>query len=106
MKKIYLLALPALLLSSQAIGVEHDSVYTWGAWAQGIKPAAGPVASVTPAPAQKTDINFRPNENDAFLREATNIPAPDIGNADPTQPIVVAPPTQVIPPPPPPPPAS
>ena len=38
--------------------------------AEGIQPAAGPVAKVTPPPAQTPNINFRPNENAAFLREA------------------------------------
>ena len=69
MKKTYLASL-ALLLSTQAMAVEQDSVYTWGEWAEGIQPAAGPVAKVTPPPAKTPNINFRPNENSAFLREA------------------------------------
>ncbi|MCW8935883.1 MAG: hypothetical protein OQK98_14260 [Gammaproteobacteria bacterium] len=70
MKKAYLLTF-AVLLSTQAMAAEEDSVYTWGAWAEGIQPAAGPVARVTPPPAQTPNINFRPNENSAFLREAS-----------------------------------
>lgn len=78
MKTIYLLAL-AVLLPTQSTAVETDSVYTWGAWAEGLQPAAGPVARVTPPPAKRPDVNFRPNENSAFLREAvaaTRVPAP------------------------------
>jgi len=73
MKKIYLLALAAML-PAQTMAVENDSVYAWGAWEEGIQPAAGPVARITPPPAQKPDVNFRPNENSAFLREAVQIP--------------------------------
>lgn len=98
MKKIYLLALPALLLSAPLFAVEHDSVYTWGQWAKGIKPAAGPVVGVTPPPAQKTDINFRPNENDAFLREAiANFqPAPPAAPGAPQVPDIVIAPTETV----------
>ncbi len=78
MNKAYLLTL-TLLLSTSAIAIEKDSVYTWGNWATGIKPAAGPVAKVTPPPAQTPDVNFRANETSAFLREAADVvrvPAP------------------------------
>ena len=83
MKKIYLISLAALL-STQAMAVEQDSVYTWGEWAEGIQPAAGPVARVTPPPAQTPNVNFRPNENSAFLREAAltqRIPAAPVSGA-------------------------
>ncbi len=70
MKKAYLLAL-ALLLPVHAGATQHDSVYTWGKWSQGIQPAAGPVAKVTPPPVKTPNVNFRPNETAAFLREAT-----------------------------------
>lgn len=69
MNKAYILAL-ALLLPVQAMAIEEDSVYTWGTWAEGIQPAAGPVAKVTPPPAQTPNVNFRANENSALLREA------------------------------------
>ena len=72
MKSVYLLTL-ALLLPIQAMAVEKDSVYIWGTWAEGIKPAAGPVAKVTPPPAQTPDVNFRANETSAFLREAVRL---------------------------------
>lgn len=65
MKKAILLV-SAVLLSSPAIAA--DSVYNWGAWSQGLKPAAGGIAQVTPPPVQRPEINFRPNENKAFGR--------------------------------------
>ena len=81
MKKIYMLALAAIL-PAQTMAVENDSVYAWGAWEEGIQPAAGPIARITPPPAQRPDVNFRPNENSAFLREAADItirvPAPPV----------------------------
>lgn len=83
MKKTILFTF-AILLPIQAMAIEQDSVYTWGEWAEGIQPAAGPVAQVTPPPAQTPDVNFRPNENSAFLREATlsfRTPAASIGGA-------------------------
>jgi len=78
MKSVYILTL-ALLLPIQVMAVEKDSVYMWGKWAEGLKPAAGPVAKVTPPPAQTPDVNFRANETSAFLREAVaviRVPAP------------------------------
>jgi len=74
MKNLYLLAL-ALLVSTQVIAADKDSVYAWGAWSQNIQPAAGPVASVTPAAIAQPNVNFRPNENAAFARVAQIIPA-------------------------------
>jgi hypothetical protein len=59
----------ALLFPLQSFA-DSDSVYNWGQWSQGIKPAAGAVQSVTPPPAYKPDVNFRPNENSAFERRA------------------------------------
>lgn len=93
MKKAYLLTL-ALLLPVQSMAIEQDSVYTWGQWANGVKPAAGPVAKVTPPPAQTPDVNFRANESSAFLREATATfrPAPPVTPSAPQLPgIVIAP---------------
>ena len=83
MNKTYLLTF-ALLLPIQAIAIEQDSVYTWGQWSDSLQPAAGPVARVTPPPAKTPNVNFRPNENAAFLREASvgnRISAPPIGGA-------------------------
>ena len=61
----------SLLFPIQLMAADKDSVYAWGAWAEGIKPAAGPVVSSTPAPADMPDVSFRPNENTAFARTPT-----------------------------------
>ena len=63
-----------IIFPLQAISAD-DSVYTWGAWSQGIQPAAGPaVAAVpTPSPIKTPNINFRPNENSAFFRTSTTV---------------------------------
>ena len=87
MKKVYLLAL-AIALPIQANAMDSESVYTWGAWAQNIQPAAGPVATVTPSPVTQPTVNFRPNENQAFTRVASN---------QPTLAVVVTPAPPVIP---------
>ncbi|MDH5570669.1 MAG: hypothetical protein OEY89_02825 [Gammaproteobacteria bacterium] len=68
------LLLLALLLPLQSFA-GNDSVYEWGQWSQGIQPAAGGIQSVTPPPAYKPDVSFRPNENSAFLR-TLNAPTP------------------------------
>ncbi|RDH82774.1 MAG: hypothetical protein DIZ80_10890 [endosymbiont of Galathealinum brachiosum] len=103
MKRIYLLAI-ALLVPMHASAIEQDSVYTWGKWSEGLKPAAGPVARVTPPPAKTPNVNFRPNENSAFLREAILTPNTIAGfsNIDASTPVISAPPTPVTLPPPPP----
>ncbi len=93
MKKTILFTF-AILLPIQAMAIQQDSVYTWGEWAEGIQPAAGPVAQVTPPPAQTPDVNFRPNENSAFLREAilTFRTAPPVTpNAPQVTSVVIAP---------------
>lgn len=69
MKKV-ILFLATTLLSSQVLAA--DSVHSWGPWAQGIRPAAGNIAVVTPPPAQAPDVQFRPNETSAFAR--TSLP--------------------------------
>lgn len=91
MNKAYLLIL-ALALPFQASAIEQDSVYTWGKWANGVKPAAGPVAKITPPPAQTPDVNFRANENSALLREAIaviRVPAPPVSPGVPQLPGVI-----------------
>ncbi len=75
MKKAYLFIL-VLLLPVQAMAIEKDSVYSWGAWAKGIQPSAGHIARVTPPPARKPEINFRPNEAGAFNRKVTQVTTP------------------------------
>ncbi len=74
MKKLTSMIFAAALMSSQA--ATADSVYSWGSWSQGIKPAAGPVASVTPPPAQKPQVNFRPNEAPNLTRTTVQIQPP------------------------------
>ncbi len=56
MKKL-LLGL-VLLLPLQTFAAD-DSVYTWGVWTQGIKPAAGPVIQVAPASVSQPKVNVR-----------------------------------------------
>ena len=75
MKKIYLLA-AAFALPVTATAADKDSVYSWGAWSQNLQPAAGPVARVAPAPVTQPEVNFRPNENQAFTRVAAAEPTP------------------------------
>ena len=92
MKKL-LLGL-AVIFPVQLLAAD-DSVYSWGAWAEGIKPAAGPVANIAPAPAQKPQVQFRPNENSAFARNFVPInatPAAPVGGANQLPNIVTVPP--------------
>lgn len=106
--KIHYFLFFSFLLSASAHADQKDSVYSWGEWQNGIKPAAGgPAARVTPPPAQRPDINFRPNENSAFLREATQRPniISGIADVDISVPVISTPPPLVTPPPPPPAPA-
>ena len=89
MNKAYILAL-AITLPSSAIAADTDSVHTWGAWAQNIQPAAGPIARVTPAPVIQPKVNFRPNENQAFTRSISSLPAPDAVITPPEIPVISA----------------
>lgn len=75
MTKVTLLAL-ALAIPATVTAAEQDSVYTWGAWAQNIQPAAGPRTEVAPAAVSQPRVNFRPNENAAFNRAATPATVP------------------------------
>jgi len=86
MKKL-LLGL-AVIIPAQLYAAE-DSVYSWGAWADGIKPAAGPVANLAPAPAQKPQVNFRPNETSAFNRTNVLRLAPPAATGAPQEPTTV-----------------
>jgi len=99
----------AMLLPMQAISIEQDSVYKWGNWENGIQPAAAPIARVTPPPVKKPDVNFRPNENAAFSREAIQVQnlarngtLTGIAGINISLPAQITPPTPVIAPPPPP----
>lgn len=61
MKKL-LLGL-TLIFPLQSIAAD-DSVYSWGDWAKGIKPAAGPSApQVTPSPVSVPNFTFRETVN-------------------------------------------
>jgi hypothetical protein len=79
MKKL-LLGL-ALLIPCHVYATDNDSVYSWGAWAQGIRPAAGPSITITPAPVDMPKVEFRPNENPAFSRTTVD---PEIAPVVPT----------------------
>lgn len=74
----------ALCIPFHLVAAEDDSVHSWGDWAEGIKPAAGAVVSITPAPVEPPRVNFRPNENSAFSR-TLQLPA---GNQLPNLPAV------------------
>lgn len=69
MKKVNCLVFATLLSSTNAMA--NDSVYSWGSWSQGIQPAAGITATLTPPPSQLTQVDLRPNETTALTRTAT-----------------------------------
>lgn len=103
MKKL-LLSL-AVIFSSSVFAADN-SVYAWGPWAEGIKPAAGPVY-VAPAPVSEPQVDVR--ESMALLREYNSIQPPSpisVGTGvhvvNSSVPIATAPPSVVTPPPPPP----
>lgn len=70
MKKL-LLSLLAFMATS-AWAAEH-SIYAWGPWSEGIKPAAGPVY-VAPVPVSEPQVDLR--ESMALLREYNSIQPP------------------------------
>lgn len=63
----------AVIIPFQLNAADEDSVYSWGNWSQGIQPAAGAVAQITPAPVDRPQVNFRPNENSAFARRELQV---------------------------------
>jgi hypothetical protein len=76
-----------------------DSVNDWGTWELGIEPAAGPQAPNTQVmTVRQSDVQFRPNDNAAYIpnRQEINQPLPNNPPApipnDPTPPV----PTPVI----------
>ncbi len=79
MTKFYFLSF-LLMFTAQVAATETDadddiitdSVYIWGDWENGLKPAAGFSAKATPPPAKTPNINFRPNENSELVREAAS----------------------------------
>lgn len=99
MKKL-LLSLLAFMATS-AWAAEH-SIYAWGPWSEGIKPAAGPVY-VAPVPVSEPQVDLR--ESMALLREYNSIQPPlqtGVQVANTAIPIATAPPSIVIVTPPPP----
>ena len=70
MKKL-LLSLAVILPT--AVFAAESSVYAWGPWAEGIKPAAGPVY-VAPAPVSEPQVDTR--ESMALLRQYNGIQPP------------------------------
>ena len=85
MKKLLCSIVLLLPLTAQA---DNDSVYSWGPWSQGIKPAAGDAMRLTPAAVEKPQVNFRPNENSAFSR--TVVPSINPAPTNPlSEPVVV-----------------
>ena len=67
MKKL-LLSLAIVLPSS--VFAADNSVYAWGPWAEGIKPAAGPVY-VAPAPVSEPQVDTR--ESMSLMRQYHDI---------------------------------
>ena len=70
MKK--LLCVLAVLLPASVLAA-NNSVYAWGPWADGIKPAAGPMY-VAPTPVSEPQVDTR--ESLALLREYNSIQPP------------------------------
>ena len=70
MKK--LLCVLAVLLPASVFAADN-SVYAWGPWADGIKPAAGPMY-VAPTPVSEPQVDTR--ESLALLREYTSTTPP------------------------------
>ncbi|MDQ1362965.1 MAG: hypothetical protein QG652_825 [Pseudomonadota bacterium] len=102
MKKL-LLSLAFILSSS--VATADDSIYAWGPWAEGIKPAAGPVY-VAPAPVSEPQVDTR--ESMALQRRYNDIQPPAPISATPgtnvhvigsSVPINTAPPSVVTEPP-------
>lgn len=67
-----------------------DSVHSWGSWALGIEPAAGPQAPQNqPVNDRSANIQFRPNDNAAYQPGAIRV---NPLAQSPTPPAPVAPP--------------
>ena len=84
-----------LIVVSNSVIAADNSVYAWGPWSEGVKPAAGPVY-VASAPASEPQVELR--ESLTLLREYNNIqPPPQIitglSNINPTISVEVTPPT-------------
>lgn len=97
------LLLSMVMILPTSLYAADNSVYAWGEWAEGIKPAAGPVY-VAPAPVSEPQVDTR--ESMALLREYNSIqpPAPispgtGVHVVNSSVPIATAPPSIVTPPP-------
>ena len=92
-----------LIVMSHSVIAADNSVYAWGPWSEGVKPAAGP-AYVAPAPAPASEPQVELRESLALLREYNDIqPPPQIitglSNINLTIPVERAPPTTPVAPP-------
>ena len=69
-----------------------DSVHSWGTWALGIEPAAGPQAAQNmPMNDRSANLKFRPSDNAAYQTVA--IPEPQVSTPPiPTPPAPIGPP--------------
>ncbi|MCW8911478.1 MAG: hypothetical protein OQK76_12760 [Gammaproteobacteria bacterium] len=74
----------------QPVAANQNSVFGWGDWGNGIKPAAGPApVAVKVAAVNVPAINFRPNEHSAFSRSVVdNTPAGPVVDDTPAGPVV------------------
>ncbi|MBI3188837.1 MAG: hypothetical protein HYZ31_13355, partial [Gammaproteobacteria bacterium] len=62
----------AIILPASVLAAEN-SVYAWGPWSEGVKPAAGPMY-VAPTPVTEPQVDTR--ESLALLREYNSIQPP------------------------------
>ena len=70
-----------------------DSVHSWGTWALGIEPAAGPQAPQNiPMNDRSANLKFRPNDNAAYSTIAIPVNTVTTVPPTPTPPIPVGPP--------------
>ena len=95
MKKLFF---SLLIVMSNSVFAADNSVYAWGPWSEGVKPAAGSVY-VAPAPASEPQVELR--ESLALLREYNDIqPPPQIitglSNINSAIPVEMAPPTTPV----------
>ena len=96
----------AIILPASVFAAEN-SVYAWGPWSEGVKPAAGPMY-VAPTPVTEPQVDTR--ESLALLREYNSIQPPPpisidtgVSVVNPSVPIVTTFAPVFTPPPPPPP---
>lgn len=68
-----------------------DSVYNWGAWELGLEPASGPQPASRALNNRSRTLQFRPNDNAAFIPESIEVPP--VTTFSPPPPLPVMPPT-------------